>query len=54
MSARDIIEDISNETGVCWDENSLISILTDYIDNQKNSDAFEEYVARRAAEELEG
>jgi len=45
------MEDISAETGVCWNEDSMIEILCDYIDRQVSIDAFEDYVRRRAEEE---
>jgi len=48
---RSIMEDISAETGVCWNEDSMIEILCDYIDRQVSIDAFEDYVRRRAEEE---
>lgn len=53
MSARFIIEKISEETGVCWNEDSIIEILCDYIDNQNSTAAFEDYISRRAKEENE-
>lgn len=52
MSARTILESISEETGVSWNEDSMIEILCDYIDKQGSDDAFEDFVQRRADEEL--
>lgn len=52
-TAQGFIESISEETGVCWNESSIISILCDYIDNQQSFTAFEDYVRRRAEEELQ-
>jgi hypothetical protein len=53
MAARDIIEQIAHDTGVEWNEDSMIDILCDYIDNQDSMEAFEDYVQTRAEEELE-
>lgn len=54
MSARAIIEEVSETTGVDWNENSIIEILCEYIDNQMDDAAFEDFCKRRAEEELLG
>jgi hypothetical protein len=53
MSAtRDILEEVLKETGVCWNENSMIEILCEYIDQQVCIDTFVDYIRRRAGEEV--
>ena len=52
MAARQIIEDLSDELGVNWNEDSIIEILCEYIDKQMSDDAFEDFVRQRAEGEL--
>ena len=48
MSALDAI---AEEQG--WDRDSIIGILTDYIDNQQDDDTFEDYLRERQRQENE-
>jgi len=50
-AARSILEDVSHETGVEWDQDSMLEIMSEYIDNQASLDAFEDFVRRKAEEE---
>lgn len=51
MSALSILQRISDETGVAWDDESMLEILSDYIDNQGSDDVFEDFVRQRADQE---
>jgi len=52
MSAEDLLEDISERTG--WDNRSKIIILCEYIDAQKDNDALQDFLEKRAEEEEVG
>ena len=47
--SRDILHEAAMRTG--WNESSMIDVLTDYIDNQQNNRAFEDYINERVFEE---
>jgi len=51
---REILEDVSDQTGVAWNEESMIAILCEYIDAPDSEDAFEDFLRERAKRELEG
>lgn len=51
MSTRAIIERYAADTG--WDIDSMFSLLCQYVDNQQDDDAVEDYFATAAEEELE-
>jgi hypothetical protein len=51
MAARDILEEHAASTG--WNVDSMLEIVCAYVDNQQSNDAFEDFVRRRAEEELE-
>lgn len=46
---RTILEEYAERMG--WNEDSQLEILCDYIENQQNPDAFDDYLSRRADEE---
>jgi len=47
MGVLEIMREVSEETGVCWNDNSMLLILADYIDSEIHED-FETYVRGRA------
>ncbi len=51
MSVLQILQDISEKSGSNWNDQSMLEIMGEYIDNQKNDDAFTDFVQARAAEE---
>lgn len=52
-NTREILETVSAETGVNWNESSMVEILAAYIDFQSDDATFEDFVRRRAQEENE-
>ena len=46
-----ILEEHGRETG--WDEHSMLLILCEYIDNQKDPECFEDFVIEKKEEELD-
>ena len=53
MSTRDLIEVMSEESGVSWNLDSMLEIVCQYIDNQKDDSAFEEFIRMKIQEEKE-
>ena len=50
MGAMDILLRAAERTG--WNTDSMLDVLCDYVDNQQADDALEDYVTRRADEEV--
>jgi len=48
-----IAQDISNEFGLNWDEESLTYLFSEYIDNQQDNATFEDWIRTKAAAEAE-
>lgn len=51
MSARDILDGFVESQG--WDDDSIITLLCHYIDNQLSEDALVDFLQRQADEENE-
>jgi hypothetical protein len=50
--ALEILHQVSEDTGVCWNEDSMLRILSDYISTGCKED-FESWARNRAQEENE-
>jgi len=52
QTARDIVDDIDNETGVDWDSECVTILLAGYIENNCKQEDFEKYVKMVAADDI--
>lgn len=51
MSALKLLEDVAEYAG--WDTEAMLDAACQYIDNQQSEEAFDDFITRRANEELE-
>ena len=53
MNAMQCLSDISDKYELDWDADSMLEIVCEYIDNQKDFDAFKDFLEERAADEID-
>lgn len=51
MTVQEILDKYSAHTG--WDLYSQFDLVCEYVENQKSNQEFEDYIARKATEELQ-